>query len=274
MKTIYLFFIIFLLSNCAQKKEQANVIEGENIEQQMILTYNTGVKALQDGDVLYATKMFKEAELLFPQSDWAPRASLMSAYAFYTQGYYNDSIIELKRYIKLYSKNKNIDYATYLIGINYYESIVDEKKDLRPLEEAIKYFELVKNKYPDTDFAQDANYKLDLIQDLLAAKEIYIARHYMKKEKWVAAINRLKTLIEIFDTSIYAEEALHRLVEVYYIIGLETEAKKYARMLGHNYPSGNWYKQSYLIFNENYYSEMIKVPKEDKTLIEKIKTFF
>ena len=274
MKTIYLIFIILLLSNCAQKKEQVNVIEGENIEQQMILTYNTGVKALQDGDVLYATKMFKEAELLFPQSDWAPKASLMSAYAFYTQGYYNDSIIELKRFIKLYSKNKNIDYATYLIGINYYESIVDEKKDLRPLEEAIKYFEIVKNKYPDTDFAQDANYKLDLIQDLLAAKEIYIARHYMKQEKWIAAINRLKTLIEIFDTSIYAEEALHRLVEVYYIIGLETEAKKYASMLGHNYPSGNWYKQSYLIFNENYYLEMMKVPKEEKNLIEKIKTFF
>lgn len=274
MKTIFLIFIILLLSNCAQKKEQVNVIEGENIEQQMILTYNTGVKALQDGDVLYATKMFKEAELLFPQSDWAPKASLMSAYAFYTQGYYNDSIIELKRFIKLYSKNKNIDYATYLIGINYYESIVDEKKDLRPLEEAIKYFEIVKNKYPDTDFAQDANYKLDLIQDLLAAKEIYIARHYMKQEKWIAAINRLKTLIEIFDTSIYAEEALHRLVEVYYIIGLETEAKKYASMLGHNYPSGNWYKQSYLIFNENYYLEMMKVPKEEKNLIEKIKTFF
>ena len=274
MKTIHLIFIILLLSNCAQKKEQVNVIEGENIEQQMILTYNTGVKALQDGDVLYATKMFKEAELLFPQSDWAPKASLMSAYAFYTQGYYNDSIIELKKFIKLYSKNKNIDYATYLIGINYYESIVDEKKDLRPLEEAIKYFEIVKNKYPDTDFAQDANDKLDLIQDLLAAKEIYIARHYMKQEKWIAAINRLKTLIEIFDTSIYAEEALHRLVEVYYIIGLETEAKKYASMLGHNYPSGNWYKQSYLIFNENYYLEMMKVPKEEKNLIEKIKTFF
>lgn len=275
MKFLYLFFVFFLINNCAQEKKIATEIKGENIEEQMILTYNTGVKALEDGDVLYATKMFKEAELLFPQSDWAPRSALMSAYAYYTQGYYNDSIIELKRFIKLYSKNKNLAYANYLIAINYYESIVDEKKDLKPLEEAIRYFEILKNKYPKTEFAQDANYKLELIQDLLAAKEIYIARHYMKKGKWIAAINRLKTIIEKFDTTIYAEEALHRLVEVYYIVGLESEAKKYASMLGYNYPSGNWYKQSYLIFNDSYYSEINKVSKEDeKTLIEKIKTFF
>lgn len=275
MKFLYLFFVFFLINNCAQEKKIATEIKGENIEEQMILTYNTGVKALEDGDVLYATKMFKEAELLFPQSDWAPRSALMSAYAYYTQGYYNDSIIELKRFIKLYSKNKNLAYANYLIAINYYESIVDEKKDLKPLEEAIRYFEILKNKYPKTEFAQDANYKLELIQDLLAAKEIYIARHYMRKGKWIAAINRLKTIIEKFDTTIYAEEALHRLVEVYYIVGLESEAKKYASMLGYNYPSGNWYKQSYLIFNDSYYSEINKVSKEDeKTLIEKIKTFF
>ena len=275
MKFLYLFLVFFLINNCAQEKKIATEIKGENIEEQMILTYNTGVKALEDGDVLYATKMFKEAELLFPQSDWAPRSALMSAYAYYTQGYYNDSIIELKRFIKLYSKNKNLAYANYLIAINYYESIVDEKKDLKPLEEAIRYFEILKDKYPKTEFAQDANYKLELIQDLLAAKEIYIARHYMKKGKWIAAINRLKTIIEKFDTTIYAEEALHRLVEVYYIVGLESEAKKYASMLGYNYPSGNWYKQSYLIFNDSYYSEINKVSKEDeKTLIEKIKTFF
>ena len=241
----------------------------------MILTYNTGIKAFEDGDVLYATKMFKEAELLFPQSVWAPRSSLMSAYAYYSEGYYNDSIIELKRYIKLYSKSKNIDYANYLIGVNYYESIVDEKKDLKPLEEAINYFNIVIKDFPETDFALDARYKLELINDLLAAKEIYIARHYMNKQQWIAAINRLKTIVKDYETSIYVEEALHRLVEINYIIGNESEAKKYASTLGFNYSSGDWYKQSYLIFNEDYYLENRKKSKQDKKkLIEKIKSFF
>ena len=275
MRIIFLLSIICFLFSCSQKKEKLNVLEEGDIEKQMILTYNTGIKAFEDGDVLYATKMFKEAELLFPQSVWAPRSSLMSAYAYYSEGYYNDSIIELKRYIKLYSKSKNIDYANYLIGVNYYESIVDEKKDLKPLEEAINYFNIVIKDFPETDFALDARYKLELINDLLAAKEIYIARHYMNKQQWIAAINRLKTIVKDYETSIYVEEALHRLVEINYIIGNESEAKKYASTLGFNYSSGDWYKQSYLIFNEDYYLENRKKSKEDKKkLIEKIKSFF
>ena len=276
MRIIYILLIFLILANCAnKKKENISIIEGDNIEQQMILTYNTGYNALKDGDVLFATKMFNEAELLYPQSEWAPRAALMSAYAYHTQGYYNDSILELKRYKKIYSKNKNLDYVNYLIAVNYYESIVDEKKDLKPLEESTKYFKILLKEFPNTEYAEDAKYKLELIQDLLAAKEIYVARYYMKRERWIAAINRLKEILENYDTSIYTEEALHRLVEIYYLIGLESEAKKYASMLGHNFPSGNWYKQSYLIFNESYYSEIKKKPKEDKKkLIEKIKTFF
>ena len=275
MRIIFLLSIICFLFSCSQKKEKLNVLEEGDIEKQMILTYNTGIKAFEDGDVLYATKMFKEAELLFPQSVWAPRSSLMSAYAYYSEGYYNDSIIELKRYIKLYSKSKNLDYANYLIGINYYESIVDEKKDLKPLEEAINYFNIVIKDFPETDFALDARYKLELINDLLAAKEIYIVRHYMNKQQWIAAINRLKTIIKEYDTSIYVEEALHRLVEINYIIGNESEAKKYASTLGFNYPSGDWYKQSYLIFNEDYYLKNRRRSKEDKKkLLEKIKSFF
>ena len=182
MRIIYPFLIICFLFGCSQKEEKINILKGQDIEQQMILTYNTAIKAFEDGDVLYATKMFKEAELLFPQSEWAPRSSLMTAYAFYSEGYYNDSIIELKRFITLYPKSKNLDYANYLIGVNYYESIIDEKKDLKPLEEAIAYFKFVISEFPKTDYAFDARYKLELINDLLAAKEIYIARHYMKKQ--------------------------------------------------------------------------------------------
>ena len=271
------FLILFtiLIFSCSQKQTQVTKVEGSSLEQQMIEAYNAGVKALDEGDVLFATKKFNEAELIYPQSDWAPRSSLMAAYSYWSQGYYNNSINELKRFLKVYPKNKKIDYAYYLLAMNYYDSIVDEKKDLKPLEEAKKYFTLLVNEYPKTDYALDGKYKLELIQDLLAAKEMYIARHYIKKEKWIAAINRLKTVVNKYDTTIYVEEALHRLVEIYYKIGLEQEAEKYASVLGYNYQSGEWYKQTYKVFNKNYTTEkkQKKTEKKEK-LLDKIKSFF
>ena len=271
------FLILFtiLIFSCSQKQTQVTKVEGSSLEQQMIEAYNAGVKALDEGDVLFATKKFNEAELLYPQSDWAPRSSLMAAYSYWSQGYYNNSINELKRFLKVYPKNKKIDYAYYLLAMNYYDSIVDEKKDLRPLEEAKKYFTLLVNEYPKTDYALDGKYKLELIQDMLAAKEMYIARHYIKKEKWIAAINRLKIVVNKYDTTIYVEEALHRLVEIYYKIGLEQEAEKYASVLGYNYQSGEWYKQTYKVFNKNYTIEkkQKKTEKKEK-LLDKIKSFF
>ena len=271
------FLILFtiLIFSCSQKQTQVTKVEGSSLEQQMIEAYNAGVKALDEGDVLFATKKFNEAELIYPQSDWAPRSSLMAAYSYWSQGYYNNSINELKRFLKIYPKNKKIDYAYYLLAMNYYDSIVDEKKDLRPLEEAKKYFTLLVNEYPKTDYALDGKYKLELIQDMLAAKEMYIARHYIKKEKWIAAINRLKIVVNKYDTTIYVEEALHRLVEIYYKIGLEQEAEKYASVLGYNYQSGEWYKQTYKVFNKNYTTEkkQKKTEKKEK-LLDKIKSFF
>ena len=271
------FLILFtiLIFSCSQKQTQVTKVEGSSLEQQMIEAYNAGVKALDEGDVLFATKKFNEAELIYPQSDWAPRSSLMAAYSYWSQGYYNNSINELKRFLKVYPKNKKIDYAYYLLAMNYYDSIVDEKKDLKPLEEAKKYFTLLVNEYPKTDYALDGKYKLELIQDMLAAKEMYIARHYIKKEKWIAAINRLKTVVNKYDTTIYVEEALHRLVEIYYKIGLEQEAEKYASVLGYNYQSGEWYKQTYKVFNKNYETEkkQKKIEKKEK-LLDKIKSFF
>ena len=239
----------------------------------MIEAYKEGVNALDKGDVIFAAKKFKEAELLFPQSDWAPKSALMSAYGYWTQGYYSNSIDELTRLLKLYPKYKYLDYAYYLMGMNYYDSIIDEKKDLRPLSKAKKYFIKLQKDYPDSDYALDAKYKLDLIEDILAAKEMYIARHYIKKEKWAAAINRLKTVITEYDTTVYVEEALHRLVEVYYIIGLEGEANKYAQVLGYNYQSGKWYEESYRIFNKEYKVEK-KEDKNKKKLLDKFKSFF
>ena len=276
MKNIFFIIFLLLLFSCSQKSEEISTkVEGDNLQAQMIEAYKAGVSAFEQGDILFATKKFNEAELLFPQSEWAPRASLMAAYAYWKGSYYSNSVYELKRFIKLYSKNENLNYAYYLLAMNYYDSIVDEKKDLRPLTEAKKYFNFIIKEYPNSDYALDGKYKLELIDDMLAAKEIYIARHYIKKEKWIAAINRLKIIISQYETTIYVEEALHRLVEVYYIIGLEEESKKYAKVLGYNYQSSEWYKESYKVFNKDYEIKKLDQKNEPKEkLLDKIKSFF
>ena len=271
-----LIILALLLNSCSGvEQEKATIIQQDDLESEMIETYKEGVQALKEGDVLYAAKKFNESELLYPQSSWAPKSSLMASYAYYRYGYYSDSIYELKRFIKLYSKNENLDYAYYLLAMNYYDSIVDEKKDLRPLLEAKKNFEFIIDKYPNTDFSLDAKYKLELIHDTLAAKEMYIARHYIKKEKWIAAINRFKKVINDYNSTIYVAEALHRLVEIHYRIGLLSESKKYANTLGYNYLSSEWYKESYRVFNQDYKikKKVIKKTKRDK-LVDKIKSFF
>tara|TARA_B100001057_G_scaffold121630_1_gene120432 strand:- start:578 stop:1408 length:831 start_codon:yes stop_codon:yes gene_type:complete len=276
MKNLFFITFLILLFSCSQKSEEISTkVEGDSLEKQMIKAYNAGVDALEKGDVLYATKKFNEAELLYPQSEWAPQASLMASYAYWVAGFYSNSVDELKRFVKLYPKSENLDYAYYLLAMNYYDSIVDEKKDLRPLIEAKKYFKYIIKEYPESDYALDGKYKLELIRELLAAKEIYIARHYIEKEKWVAAINRLKIIVTDYETTVYVEEALHRLVEVYYIIGLEDEAQKYAKTLGYNYQSSEWYKQSYKVFNKDYKVKIKKENREpEKKLLDKIKSFF
>ena len=276
-KKLIIIFSFFVLVSCVNnnKKEINNVITNDDLESDMIEAYNEGLKALNLGDAVYASKKFNEAELLFPQSEWAPKALLMSSYAYWSQQYYSNSISELKRFIEVYPTHNNLDYAYYLLAINYYDSISDEKKDLKSLLESKKYFEIILEKFSDTDYSLDAKYKLDLIQDYLAAKEIYIARHYIKKKKWIPAINRLKTIVNEYNTTIYIEEALHRLVEIHYSIGLENEAKKYAKTLGYNYETSRWYEESYRIFNKDYKTiENSKKEIKKRSLTDKIKSFF
>ena len=276
-KKLIIIFSFFVLVSCVNnnEKEINNVITNDDLESDMIEAYNEGLKALNLGDAVYASKKFNEAELLFPQSEWAPKALLMSSYAYWSQQYYSNSISELKRFIEVYPTHNNLDYAYYLLAINYYDSIADEKKDLKSLLESKKYFEIVLEKFSDTDYSLDAKYKLDLIQDYLAAKEIYIARHYIKKKKWIPAINRLKTIVNEYNTTIYIEEALHRLVEIHYSIGLENEAKKYAKTLGYNYETSKWYEESYRIFNKDYKTiENSKKEIKKRSLTDKIKSFF
>ncbi len=275
LKIFFLIIIISFLNSCGKEKEKITIIQEDDIEDQMIDSFKKGIKALEEGDALFAAKSFNEAEILFPQSAWAPKSSLMAAYSYYAFDYYEDAIFELERYLKVYPNNKNLDYAHFLLGMCYYEQIVDERKDLAPLIKAKKEFDFIIKNYPDTDFALDAKFKNDLIMDMLAAKEIYIGKHYIKKKKWIAAINRFKKVVEDYQTTIHVEEALFRLVELHYKIGLDNEAKKYANILGYNYLSSRWYEASYKILNPKYKTKrQIDKEKERGFIMRKIKGLF
>ena len=221
---------------------------------------------------MFAAKKFNEAEILFPQSKWAPKSALMAAYAYYTQDYYSDSIAELKRFIKIYPIDYNLDYAYYLLAICYYEQIVDEKKDLESILKSREMFNIVIKKFPDSEYAVDSSFKLDFIDDILASKEMYLGRYYFEKKKWIPAINRFRTIIDEYETTIYAEEALHRLVEIYYILGLKDESKKYANLLGYNYQSSKWYEKSYAVFNKSYEKNKKDNIKKNRNILNKIKS--
>ena len=269
---IYIFFIYISLVSCSKDTIKKSTIKETNLESQMIEAYQEGLKELNRGDAIFAAKKFNEAELLFPQSEIAPRAALMAAYSYYSQDYYADAIAELERFLKVYPNYKDISYAEYLLGLCFYEQIVDEKKDLESIVKSKKVFSAIIKKYPDTDFAIDSEFKLNLINDILAAKEMYVGRYYVDRKKWIAAINRFKFVIEEYQTTIYIEEALHRLVEIHYIIGLENEAKRYANLLGYNYQSSKWYENSYSVFDKNY--KKVKIKKEKKSILKRFKSLF
>ena len=275
LKSLIVFLIsALLILSCSKKDKIEATLEEGTIEEQMILAYKEGLEFLEKGDALYASKKFNEAEILFPQSIWAPKSSVMSAYSLYYYNYYGDAIFQLERHLKNYPNDKNLAYVHYLIAICYFEKLSDEKKDLEPLIKTQEKFEYIINNYPNTDFAIDSKYKLDLILDMLAAKEMYIGRHYMETEKWIGAINRFKNVINNYDDTVYVEEALHRLVEIYYKIGLIDEAKKVAYVLGYNYESGKWYENSYRVFNKSYKEVEIDNKKKDFLLIKKFKSLF
>ncbi len=270
-----LLILLIFLSSCSKKVDEIKNIKKQSQELEMITVYNEAFKKLEINDTFNAAQKFLEAELLFPQSEWAPKSALMAAYSYYLQNYYQEALSNLDRYLKTYPNDKAIAYANYLIGICYYEMIEDEKRDIGPILKAKKQFEIITKNYPNTDFALDAKFKLDLIQDILASKEMYLARHYQKKNRWIAAINRYQIVLKDYQETIFVEEALHRLVEINYSLGLTEESKKYASLLGYNYKSGEWYKKSYKIFNRDY-KEIIpkKIDKNKKGVIEKFKRLF
>ena len=276
LKLLFSILLFFLITSCSKDLERKSLINEKSLDAQVREAYESGLDDLEEGDVLFAAKKFNEAEILFPQSIWAPKSSLMAAYAYYSQDYYGDAIAELERFIRIYPLDKNIDYAHYLLGVCFYEQIVDEKKDLQSITKSKEKFQYLIKEYPNTEYALDAEFKIELIDDLLAAKEIYLGRYYFERKKWIASINRFRTIVDEYDTTIYAEEALHRLVEVHYMLGLIDEAEKYAKLLGYNYQSSEWYENTYALFDKKYKINKKKLEKEkdnnDKSFIKKIKS--
>ena len=269
---ILILVIFFSFASCTKKEEKISLIDEKSLEMQMIDAYNSGLEELEKNDVIYAAKKFNEAELLYPQSIWAPRAALMAAYAYFSQLYYDDTIVELEKFLEKYKNHPRRDYAYYLLALSHYNLIVDETKDLEEILKAETYFKIIIKNYPNTEFAIDSEFKLELIQEILASKEMYLARYYVDREKWIPAINRFKTVIDEYETTIYVEEALHRLVELHYKLGLINESKKYAALLGYNYQSSEWYEESYKILNKNYVKTLKKENSDkEQSILQKFK---
>lgn len=265
-KLFYLLILVMLNFGCS--KEDPPINKPAKHEKSFEI-YKEAVDSLESGDYFYASKKFAEAETILPQIEFAAKASLMSSYCLYIINFYDEAIENLERFIKVYPADKNIAYANYLLAISLYEQILDEKKDIVPLLKSKEKIELFLNEYPNSEYALDLKFKLDLINNQLAAKELYIAKYYIQSQKWIPAINRLKVIVEKYSETIFIEEALHRLVEVYFIVGLLEEAKTTAVILGYNYNTSKWYENSYKILNKEYKIKKIEKTKKDDGLIKR-----
>ena len=274
LKTILIIFSLTFLYSCSKETKNVKLIKETDQKIEMISSYEKGMELVDIGDYFAASKKFLEAEILFPQSQWAPKSVLMASYSYYMQSYYSLAIENIKRYFQTYPKDINKAYAHYLLAICYYETIEGEKKDLAPLILSKNEFNFIIKNFPNTDYAYDAKYKIDLINDTLAAKEVYIGRHYIKKKKWIPALNRFKNVLKEYETTIHVEEAIHRLVEIYYKLGMEEESLKYASLLGYNYNSGEWYKETYKIFNRKYETSVPEKKKQKSKILSRIKSLF
>ena len=273
-KIVLILILVLLFNSCSKNVEEVKLIKETSQTDEVISAYKKGMSLMEVGDYFAASKKFLEVEILLPQSQWAPKSVLMASYSYYLQNYYSLATENLKRYFKTYPKDKNMAYAHYLLAMCYYETIEGEKKDLAPLIASKKELIFIIENYPETDYAYDAKYKIDLINDILAAKEVYIGRHYIKKKKWIPAINRFKNVLINYETTDHVEEAIHRLVEIYYILGMEEESLKYASLLGYNYNSGEWYKETYKIFNKEYKVSLPNKKKKKSKILNKIKSLF
>ena len=268
-KIIIILILIFINISCAKKKDEVQIQLQKKVDPYQV--YSEGFEAFSKGDYFFANKKFSEAELNFETVEYAAKAAIMSSYALYGINFYDEALENLERYLRKYPADKNVMYAHYLSALVYYEQISDEKKDLEPLLKATKKINFFLNKYPNSEYAIDLKFKMDLITNQLAAKELYVAKYYISTQKWVPAINRLKVILKDYQETVFIEEALHRLVEIHYYLGLEEEAKKYAKILGYNYNSSEWFEQSYKLLNKDYkIDKKEKVNRKDQSFFKKI----
>jgi len=266
LRNLLIFGLIIFLHSCSKDKalyEPIDKIDPYN-------SYKEGLEAVQRNQLFAANKKFSEAEIHFQNPDLAAKSAIMSSYTLYGINFYEEAEENLLRYLKTYPADRYVIYANYLLAIIYFEQMGDEKHDLKPLLDARKQINLFLKTYPNSEYAIDLNLKKNLIQNQFAARELYIAKYYIKVQKWVPAINRLKLIIKNYDKTVFVEEALHRLVEIHYHLGLADEAKKYASILGYNYNSSEWFEQSYKILNKNYEKVSKIEPKKEKSLFDKI----
>ena len=265
-RSIFIIFFIFLLNSCS--KNQVLYEPSKKIDAYEV--YKEGLEAFEKNNFFFANKKFSEAEKNFEIVEMAAKSAIMSSFCLYAINFYDQAEESLNRFIRTYPSDKNIIYANYLIAIIYFEQMSDEKKDLEPLIKARKKIDEFTLQYPNSDYAIDLKFKRDLINNQIAAKELFVAKYYISIQKWVPAINRLKNILNNYDTTVFVEESLHRLVEIHYHLGLENEAKKYAKILGYNYNSSEWFEQSYKILNKDYDLQTKKNTKKKNSLINNL----
>jgi len=260
---IILVICLAVISSCSKDQK----LYEPKIKDSGYKVYQEAHEAFEKGDLFYAEKKFSEAEISFEIIEYSAKSSIMAAYCLYGINFYSEALEKIESHLNKYPADKNIIYAHYLKAIIYFEQISDEKKDIEPLLKAKKEIDIFLQKFPTSEYAIDLKFKRDLTLNQMAAKELFVAKYYISVKKWVPAINRLKTIVRDYDKTVFIEEALHRLVEIHYHIGLENEAQNYAKILGYNYNSSKWFEQSYMILNKDY-----KLPKIEK--IDKKESFF
>ncbi len=258
-----------MLTSCSKDQPVYQATEKTN----PYTLYKEGYDAFEINDFFNASKKFSEAEINFENIDLAAKSAVMSCFSLYGINFYDEALDGIERFINTYPSDKNLIYVEYLKAVIFFEQMSDEKKDIKPLLNASKQIEIFLKKYPNSDYAIDLRFKKNLIVNQLAAKELYIAKYYISVQKWIPAINRLKTIVNKYDKTIFIEEALHRLVEINYYLGLKKESEKYAKILGYNYNSSQWYKESYKILNKKYVlkqTENKDSKKNNENIIKKI----
>jgi len=268
-KSFFLLIFFFFVISCGGKETQ--IKKPEKVPPLNIL-YKAAFTLYEKGEWKKSVEFFQKVETRYSFSEWSPRATLMIMYIYDEIGERIKTLEYAIKFEKLYPKNKNLDYVEFIIGLTFYEEINVISRDQTNSEAALNQFKKIIKLYPNSIYADEAKLKIDLINEQLAGKQMYIARYYMNNSKWIAAIKRLDIIINEYKTTIYTKEALHRLVEIYYRLGNIKESRKYAALLGYNFNDSNWYKKTYKIVADKDY--IIKEKKQKRKLRDRVKKLF